>query len=127
MAKLNEFKENHIPVCEKKNNNDLPWFNNYLRKLIKKRNNLFKRYRKTGQYYFKIKYISARNLVTKQIRIAKSKYESNIIKRSRNNRKIFYSYVQNKNRKAGGRKVGPLIDSGRGGEVVTRTKIWLRF
>jgi len=118
MAKLDDFKEMHIPKCNRKNSNDLPWFNNYLRKLIKKRNNLFKRYKKSGKFYFKIKYISARNLVTKQIRIAKIKYESKIIKRSKNNRKIFYSYVQNKNRKTLGRKIGPLIDAKRGDEIV---------
>ena len=31
----------------------------------------------------------ARNNVTKQIRLAKNKYESDIIKRSKNNRKVF--------------------------------------
>jgi len=122
MGKINEFKETHIPICNRKDRNDMPWFNNYLRKLIKKRNNLFKRYKKTGQFYFKIKYIAARNLVTKQIRLAKSKYESSIIKRSKNNRKIFYSYVQNKNRKVCGRKIGPLIDSKNGDQIVDDDK-----
>src|SRR5438876_7040019 len=50
-----------------------------------------------------------RNKVTKQIKILKGKYEGKIIKRSKNNRKIFYSYV-NSNKKGGGcRKVGPLM------------------
>ena len=50
------------------------------KKLIKKRNNLYKRFRKTGHSYFRIKYKQARNKVTKQIEIAKGKYESKIIK-----------------------------------------------
>ena len=58
--------------------------------------------------------------MTKQTKIAKGKYESKIIKRSRNNRKIFYAYINNKNRKGSGRKVGPLVKSeiGNGLEVV---------
>lgn len=108
---LTDFKQNHIPQFKKNVTNDLPWFNNALRKLIKKRNNLFKRFKKTGQSYFKAKYVCARNLVTKQIRAAKFKYENKMIKRSKNNRKTFFSYVSSKNRRTCSSKIGPLIDS----------------
>jgi ribonuclease P/MRP protein subunit RPP40 len=95
-------------------NSDVPWLNSKLKRLIKKRNNLFKRYKKNNQSYSKIKYIMARNEVTKQIRLAKNKYECNIIKRSKNNRKVFYSYVASKNRKSCSKRIGPLLDqSGR--------------
>jgi len=116
---LNDFKENHIPKLNRQANNKLPWFNFKLNKMIKYRNNLFKRFKKTGLGYFKVKYNMARNKVTKQIRVAKSKYECKIIKRSKNNRKIFYTYIQSKNRKGSGKKIGPLVKTGVGrGEIV---------
>jgi len=93
---LNSFKENNIPKLNKSTSTDVPWLTKKLKKLIKKRNNLFKRYKKSGQSYIKIKYITSRNFVTKQIKLAKLKYESKIIKRSSNNRKVFYSYVATK-------------------------------
>ena len=90
---LNDFKERSIPKFKNKINNEVPWLNQTIKKLIKKRNNLYKRYSKSGQVYFKIKYKQLRNKITKQIKVAKGKYESKIIKRTKNNRKIFYSYV----------------------------------
>src|SRR5437899_3274408 len=106
---LNDFKEKFVPKFQNRVKNEVPWLNATLKKIIKKRNNLYKRLSKSGQMYFKIKYKQMRNKVTKQIKILKEKYESKIIKRSKNNRKIFYSYV-NSNKKGGGcRKVGPLM------------------
>ena len=46
----------------------MPWLNVKIKKLIKKRNNLFKRFKKNNQSYSKMKYIIARNDVTKKIR-----------------------------------------------------------
>src|SRR3989442_14963040 len=90
---LNDFKEKFIPKFQNRVKYEVPWLNATLKKMIKKRNNLYKRLSKSGQIYFKIKYKQMRNKVTKQIKILKGKYESKIIKRSKNNRKIFYSYV----------------------------------
>src|SRR5437867_3423310 len=56
---LINFKENSIPQFNRRKVNDLPWFNTKLKKLIKKRNNLFKRYKKNCLAYSKIKYIIA--------------------------------------------------------------------
>src|SRR2546425_1190060 len=120
---LNVFRDNHIPKFTRNVNKVLPWFSNRIWKLIKKKKNLFKRYRKTGLFYFKAKYNQARNLVTKQIRVAKAKYESKIIKRSRKNRKVFYSYIATKNRKEGCKKVGPIVklrNDGREKEFITQ-------
>ena len=108
---LHTFKEKHIPQYKRNIVSDVPWFNNTLKRLIKKRNNIFKRYKKSGQHYLKVKYICARNLVTKQIRVAKAKYESKIIKRSKNNRKIFYAYVGNKRGRSITSRIGPLENS----------------
>ncbi len=111
---LNRFKERYIPQFNKKTANDVPWLNNKLKRLIKKRNNLFKRYKKNNQSYSKVKYVMARNDVTKQIKLAKKKYEFNIIKRSKNNRKVFYTYVASKNHKNCSKRIGPLTcQSGR--------------
>jgi len=108
---LNDFKEKCIPSFSRNTASDVPWMNNKLKKLIKKRNNLFKRYKKIGQSFTKVKYIIARNNVNKEIKLAKKKYECKIIKRSKNNRKIFYTYIASKNRKNCSKRIGPLIDS----------------
>ena len=93
---LTNFRDKSIPQFKRRSENDVPWLNNKLKVLIKKRNNLFKRYKKNGQSYSKIKYTVARNNVIKQIRRAKCNYEANMIKRSKNNRKVFYAYVTKK-------------------------------
>ena len=118
---LTDFKENHIPRVKLGEINSYLWYSNRIRKLIKTRNNLFKRAQKTGLYHFRVRYKKLRNQITSLIRKAKSKFEDKIIKRSRNNRKIFYSYINTKNRKGGIRKVGPLLKpntSGSGEDIV---------
>jgi hypothetical protein len=107
---LNDYKDKFIPKFKNRLNNETPWCNTFIKKMIKKRNNLFKRFKKTGQIYFKIKYKKLRNEVTKQIKILKGKYENKIIKRSKNNRKIFYTYINNNQKRGGNRKIGPLVD-----------------
>lgn len=121
---LNEFKENHIPKLKRKDKTEVPWITDSIKKTIKKRNNLYKRFKRTGYCHFRIKYKQIRNKVTKLIKLAKGKHESKIIKRSRNNRKIFYAYINSKNRKRNGHKIGPLIRSGvdNKGEVIEDDK-----
>ena len=114
------FRENSIKQFKKSTTNDVPWLNAKLKKLIRKRNNLFKRFKKTNQSYSKMKYVIARNDVTKRIRIEKKKYELSIIKRSKNNKKVFYKYVANLNSKNSFKKVGPLCDQG--GRIVAEDK-----
>jgi hypothetical protein len=124
IGELNDFKEKYIPIFKNRSNNEVPWMKASIKKLIRKRNNLYKRFNKSKHIYFKIKYKQLRNKVTKQIRIAKEKYESKIIRRSKNNRKIFYTYV-NGNKKGGGRKIGPLLrktDEDGGEELVDNDK-----
>ena len=86
---LQNFRDNHIPrrVVGSKNFN--PWLTEKIKRLIKSRDNLYKRFRRTGLFHFRYRYKKIRNLITKTIRKAKMKYETKIIKRSRNNRKVF--------------------------------------
>src|SRR6267154_3206507 len=114
---LINFKEHNIPKCMINKDKEIPWLLNKIKRLIKRKQNALKRFRKLRRFYFKVKYNQARNLLTKQIRLAKLKYEKKIIMRAKNNRKIFYSYITTKNRKTGYWKVGPLRKSrGVGGE-----------
>ncbi len=108
---LQNFKENSIPKFCSKSLTDVPWLNGRIKKLIKNRDNLYKRFNKNCQPYSRIKYITARNKVTKQVKLAKKKYEFNIIKRSRNNRKVFYTYVSRINRKNGSKRIGPVLNN----------------
>ena len=109
---LNDFKENHIPKLKEMSKNETPWLNKAIIRMMKKRDNLFKRFKRTGYSYFRIKYKQIRNKLTKIIKSAKCKYELKIIKRSKNNRKIFYAHVNSKNKKRGGKKIGPLLRRG---------------
>src|SRR2546425_6660342 len=49
------------PKFQNRVKNEVPWLNATLKKMIKKRNNLYKRLSKSGQMYFKIKYKQMRN------------------------------------------------------------------
>src|SRR6266516_1484420 len=80
--------------------------------MMKKRDHLYKRFKSTGYSYFRITYKQIRNKSTKIMNSAKGKYELKIIKRSKNNRKIFYAHVNSKNKKRGGKKIGPLLRRG---------------
>src|SRR3989442_1404457 len=106
---LKDFKEKFIPRFKNAENDEVPWSNNSIKKMIKKRNNVYKRFSKSGHIYFKLRYRKLRNKVTKQIKLAKIKYEGKIIKRSKNNRKIFYTYVNCTKKGKGGKKIGPLL------------------
>jgi hypothetical protein len=68
---------------------------------------MFKRYKRDGQSYLKVKYTCLRNKVVKLIRMAKKKYERKIIRKSKNNRKCFYSFIASKNSKKSVNKIGP--------------------
>ena len=72
---LNDFKEGNVRKFNRSALNDAPWLNGKIKKLIRKRNNLFKRFKKNRQSYSRMKYICARNNVTKIIRTEKKKYE----------------------------------------------------
>lgn len=117
---LQDFRDKNIPWFKKNVRKDVPWINKKIKKLIRRRNNLFKKYKKLGTSYLKVKYIIARNLVTKEIKTAKRKYETKIIKGSKNNRKVFYAYCNGKNNKKKTQMIGPLKN--KGGNVVVEDK-----
>ena len=86
---LNDFRDNHIPRLSRDINKSKPWFTNEIKRSIKRRDNAFKRYRKTRLYYFMAKYNVARNIVAKIIQIVKCKYKRKIIKGQRITKKFF--------------------------------------
>ena len=45
---LNDFEERPTPIFMNKINSEVPWLNQTIKKLIKKRDNLYKRYSKSG-------------------------------------------------------------------------------
>src|SRR3989442_4304409 len=63
---LNDFKKTFIPKFQNRLKNEVPWLNATLKKMIKKRNNLYKRLTKSGQSYFKVKYKQMRNKVDRK-------------------------------------------------------------
>ena len=118
--KLRVYRDKNVPNYIRNATDDAPWINNTIKKAIKKRNNMYKRFKKYCLSYLKVKYIRLRNEVVKLIKKAKTKYEAKIIRKSRNNRKCFYSYIASKNNRQSRSKIGPFIDNV--GRVILKDK-----
>ncbi len=61
---------------------DIPWFNNSLRRLIRKRNRIHKKAKTTNTEYAWAKFRSIRNKVTTLLRKCKSEYKNSLIEQN---------------------------------------------
>jgi hypothetical protein len=64
---LQNFRDNNIPRVMRNTNYNCPWFTPQLKRLIKIRNNLHKRYKKTGLFHYRFRYKKLRNQITKKL------------------------------------------------------------
>jgi hypothetical protein len=69
--KLKLFRDKYVPSFVSNVSDDAPWLNNTIKKAIKKRNNMFKRFKRGGQSYLKVKYTCLRNRVVKLVTCGK--------------------------------------------------------
>ena len=74
--------------------------NTTIKKSVKKKNKLFKRYLETRNSWHYHEYVKIRNKTTHDIKNAKYKYEKNIASKCKENPKSFWAYV-NSVRKCG--------------------------
>ena len=76
----------HFPFLEKQSKNiSYSWFTNDFNKLLKKKDQLYKRYIKNKSLANKKKYNAARNLYFRQVSIEKKKFYLNLFDKHKNN------------------------------------------
>ena len=112
--KLNECTKKFVPQKIIRTNNQPPWMNRTLLRLIRKKRRIWKKYNKYRSLENKTEYENVERLVRNQIRNSKKNYERRLAKETKTNPKVFYNYINSKrsNRIA----VGPLKQDG---ELVT--------
>jgi len=106
---LQQAIEKYVPKSGiKSKQNKCPWINHRLKKAIKSRNRMWKKYTFTNDYGDYLKYVDMRNNVVKEIRTAKNNFEKKLVNSIKMNPKSFYSYVRSRAKTKD--KVGPLKD-----------------
>ena len=90
--------EKHIPKIQSKNVKRIKpsWANTEIMKMIRKKHDLFKLYRKSKSTFDHNKYKSHRNKCKQAIRSAKDQYESFIAENCNTNPKLFWNYIKEK-------------------------------
>ena len=109
---LQKVTEEYVPKsANKRKQEKCPWINFKVKKAIKSRNRMWKKYSNTKDYGHYLKYVEMRNNVVKEIRKAKNTFEKKLVNSIKRNPKSFYSYVRSKVLGLKTKdKVGPLKD-----------------
>jgi hypothetical protein len=99
--------EKHVPSILRRNRHDLPWMNRILRSLVRKKKNLYKKAKKSGNWD---NYRFAQKECRRAMRKAEQQYINNTIEQGlkENNSKPFWRYV--KSRRQDNTGVAPLKD-----------------
>ena len=94
--KLQQAIDKHVPQKQVKPNRKLPWITTQLKRMIRKRERLFKKARRSKLASHWQSYKSHRNLVKKQIQQAHESYVNEVIGGSleEGNAKAFWNYVK---------------------------------
>ena len=94
-VKLESLVEEHVPMSNPKDYNE-PWMNGLLIRMWKKKYFAWKRFTETRSHARYEQYKREANLLKKNTRKAKRKYESKLAKQVRHNKRAFYRYVNSK-------------------------------
>ncbi|VDI37311.1 Hypothetical predicted protein [Mytilus galloprovincialis] len=114
-TKLNQSVTNHIPHKIAKQKDSLPWLTPNVRKLIRRRDRLYKRKKKSADPKITSKFKEARQKVQKELRRAYWKYIENIVTpkeetQPHSNMKRFWTYIKHMKTDSSG--VAPLRSDG---------------
>ena len=92
---INQTIEKNVPQKLTRARHDVPWFNNDLRRLIRKRRRYYNRSRRTNSPVDHEKFRRIRNLTSTRLKQAKAKYYSEMLGESlESNPKAFWSYIK---------------------------------
>jgi len=106
---LQKATEKYVPKSVNKcQQRKCPWINYRVKKAVKSRNRMWKKYSLNQDYGDYLKYVEKRNNVVKEIRKAKNTFEKKLVNSIKINPKSFYSYVRSRAKTKD--KVGPLKD-----------------
>ena len=111
--KLQQTIDKHVPLKQVKSNKNLPWITTQLKRVIRKRERLFKKARRSKRASHWQCYKSYRNLVKKQIQQAHESYVNEVVGGSleEGNAKSFWNYIKLKRTESIG--IPPQRDSNR--------------
>jgi len=101
-------RDEYIPEKIKTKRKYPPWMKYKLRKLLKKRYHLWKKFTNEPDYTKHIKYKKMRDTIRTEIKAAKKEFEEKLANNIKEDPKSFYHYVRTKQRTKV--KVGPLND-----------------
>jgi hypothetical protein len=100
---LSTSMNSHIPKVKKNGKKFKPkWLNGTIKKSVKKKHELFKKYMKSQQSYDYRQYLFYRNECNRVVKKAKRQYERKLAKECKENPKYFWRYVQSKTKSSTG-------------------------
>ncbi len=105
-SELLKCMNNLVPKINCRNKKRPIWMKRKVSKMIKARNRAWTRFRDRPSYENQIKYKEKRNIVTNEIRKAKSDFEIKLAENIREDPKTFYAYARSKSKAKVG--IGPL-------------------
>ena len=85
-----------IPVKVNKASSKPPWLKSSVKKAVRKKNSMFRRWRNSGLQSDYQEYVVYRNIATEKVRQARLNYEKGLMLKFKNNPKPFYKYVRRK-------------------------------
>ena len=107
--KIKEGMEMFIPKVTISNKKKRPaWMSSEIKKSVRKKYKLFKRFLESNNSWYYYEYIKVRNQTTKDIKKAKYDYELKVAKESKLNPKMFWRHVNSKRKCKQG--IAPLKD-----------------
>ena len=106
--KLGETITSYVPVKKSNIKKTCLWLNIKVKRLLKKRNKIWKRYRCTKSHADYERYKTSRKQVTKELRKARKVFEEKLAQDVTDNPKSFYRYMCSRTKSKD--KVGPLKD-----------------
>lgn len=108
--KIQQSMQQNIPKSKTRNSKDTKskpiWFSNKLKKSVKKKYNLYRKYQETNSKSSFDRYIEIRNKCEKDVRDAKRDYEKRLARECKTNPKHFWKYVQKQTKSIDG--ISPL-------------------
>jgi ribonuclease P/MRP protein subunit RPP40 len=111
LTRLDQCRDKYVPKCKKRKEGHPSWMGASIRKKIKRREMVWKRFKQRPTFEGEMRYKMIRNSIIKEIRDAKKEQEFKLAEKIKEDPKSFYAYVRSKTSVKV--KVGPLMEEGK--------------